>query len=186
MTSTAPITDEVREQIISQPEVILNDHEMMRALIAANERTIGANIIDFEVFLKDLGGEVAEILQVDCVRLVLESELDDETEVVKRLGKVLVVGEPGFVKAYIGGGRNLPPRPVTLRQVHEKDGRVYGESGYWIRSEACLRLDLGAGRLPGMLVLGVEDPHQFKPGQGTDLLAFFGGVFERSMRRWLA
>ena len=42
------------------------------------------------------------------------------------------------------------------------------------------------GRLPGMLVLGAEDPHQFKPNQGTDLLAFFGGVFERAMRRWLS
>jgi uncharacterized protein YigA (DUF484 family) len=34
--------------------------------------------------------------------------------------------------------------------------------------------------------MGAEDPHQFKPGQGTDLLAFFGGVFERAMRRWLS
>jgi uncharacterized protein YigA (DUF484 family) len=37
-----------------------------------------------------------------------------------------------------------------------------------------------------MLVLGSEDPHQFTPQQGTDLLAFFTGVFERAMRRWLA
>ncbi len=235
MTSTAPITEEMREQIIAQPEVILDDHEMMRALIAANERTMGANIIDlrgiamerlesrldrleethrsviaaayenlagmnlihravlrmldpsdFESFMKDLGGEVAEVLQVDCARLVLESELDDGPAVAKRLGDVLVVGEPGFVAKYIGSAREISPRPVALRQVHEQDARVYGETGFWIRSEACLRLDLGTGRLPGMLLLGAEDPHQFKPGQGTDLLAFFGGVFERAMRRWLA
>jgi uncharacterized protein YigA (DUF484 family) len=49
-----------------------------------------------------------------------------------------------------------------------------------------LRLDFGAGRLPGMLVMGAEDPHQFNPSQGVDLLAFFAGVFERSMRRWLS
>ena len=235
MTSTAPITEEMREQIIAQLEVILDDQEMMRALIAANERTMGANIVDlrgiamdrlesrldrleethrsviaaayenlsgmnlihravlrmldpndFESFMKDLGGEVAEVLQVDCVRLVLESELDDDPSVARRLGEVLVVGEPGFVANYIGKARDLSPRPVTLRQVHEQDAKVYGETGFWIRSEACLRLDLGAGRLPGMLVLGAEDPHQFKPGQGTDLLGFFGGVFERAMRRWLA
>ena len=47
-------------------------------------------------------------------------------------------------------------------------------------------LDFGKGRLPGMLVLGAEDPHQFKPTHGTDLLAFFAGVFERTMRRWLS
>ena len=34
--------------------------------------------------------------------------------------------------------------------------------------------------------MGSEDAHQFGPQQGTDLLAFFAGVFERSMRRWLA
>lgn len=235
MTSTAPITEKMREQIISQPEVILDDHEMMRALIAANERTMGANIVDlrgiamerlesrldrleethrsviaaayenlsgmnlihravlrmldpgdFESFMKDLGGEVAEVLQVDCVRLVLESELDEGPMMARRLGEVLVVGEPGFVAKYVGNAREMSPRPVTLRQVHEVDPKVYGETGFWIRSEACLRLDLGKGRLPGMLVLGAEDPHQFKPGQGTDLLGFFGGVFERAMRRWLA
>ena len=46
--------------------------------------------------------------------------------------------------------------------------------------------DFGKGRLPGMLVMGAEDPHQFKPAQGTDLLSFFAGVFERTMRRWLS
>ncbi|MEO9865167.1 DUF484 family protein, partial [Yoonia sp.] len=50
----------------------------------------------------------------------------------------------------------------------------------------CLKLDFGPNRLPGMLVMGSEDPHQFTPQQGTDLLTFFGGVFERAMRRWLA
>ena len=234
MTSTAPISDDLRDQIIAQPEVILDDHEMMRALIAANERAMGANIVDlrgiamerlesrldrledthrsviaaayenlagmnlihravlrmldpseFEDFMKDLGGEVADILRVDCVRLVLETALDEDNAAVKRLGKVLVVAEPGFVDSYTGRHRDTT-RAVLLRQVQEQDDRLYGESGYWVRSEACIRLDLGEGRLPGMLVMGAEDPHQFKPGQGTDLLAFFGGVFERAMRRWLS
>jgi uncharacterized protein YigA (DUF484 family) len=62
---------------------------------------------------------------------------------------------------------------------------VYGDAAAWINSEAILKLDFGPGRLPGMLVMGAEDPHQFKPSQGTDLLGFFAGVFERQMRRWL-
>ena len=62
---------------------------------------------------------------------------------------------------------------------------VYGEGQDWIRSEACIRLELGEGRLPGMIVMGAEDPHQFAPSQGADLLLFFGGVFERAMRQWL-
>ncbi|MEJ1992936.1 MAG: DUF484 family protein, partial [Maritimibacter sp.] len=166
-------------------------------IAAAYENLAGMNIIhrailrmldpgDFESFMNDLSGEVAEILRVDCVRLVLETALDNESPAVKRLGDVLVVVEPGFVDSYTGRRPDVAPRPIRLHQLQEPDKRIYGDTGLWVRSEACLRLDLGEGRLPGMLVLGAEDPHQFKPGQGTDLLTFFGGVFERAMRRWLA
>ncbi len=108
------------------------------------------------------------------------------TTVVTRLESVLVTAEPGFVDSYLTLGRNVPVRQVVLRQVQPDTDVVYGDTKDWIRSEACLKLDFGPGRLPGMLVLGAEDPHQFKPTQGTDLLAFFAGVFERTMRRWLA
>lgn len=47
-----------------------------------------------------------------------------------------------------------------------------------------MKLDLGPGRLPGMLVFASRTG-QFKSTHGTDLLAFFAGVFERAMRRWL-
>ncbi|MEL6701818.1 MAG: DUF484 family protein, partial [Pseudomonadota bacterium] len=76
-------------------------------------------------------------------------------------------------------------RVVILRQVQPDSEAIYGDTGNWIGSEACLRLDFGEGRLPGMLVMGSEDPHQFAPTQGTDLMTFFAGVFERSMRTWL-
>ena len=56
----------------------------------------------------------------------------------------------------------------------------------YIKSEACLKVDLGPDRLPAMLVFGSEDPQQFTAQQGTDLLTFFVGVFERVVRRWLA
>lgn len=234
--STNPVMDSaLREKIMAQPDVILEDRALMKALIAANERMMGANIIDlrgiamerlearlgrledthrsviaaaydnlagtnqvhrailrmldpieFELFLHDLGGPVADILRVDCIRLVLESAQNDSDPVIQRLGDVLSVAEPGFVNDYLTGGRDAPQRQVTLRQMQEGSPAIYGEAAGWIRSEACLRLDFGAGRLPGMLVMGAEDPHQFNPSQGTDLLAFFAGVFERAMRRWLS
>ena len=234
--STKPrMDDSLREKIISQPDVILDDNDLMRALIAANERAMGGNIVDlrgiamdrlearldrledthrsviaaayenlagtnmihrailrmldpveFEGFLRDLGGEVSEILRVDSARLILESVQNDNDPSVKRLGDVLSVAELGFVEEYLTAGRGTPQRQVTLRQLHEADPRVHGKMAAFIRSEACLRLDLGEGRLPGMLVMGAEDPHQFTPQQGTDLLTFFGGVFERAMRRWLS
>jgi hypothetical protein len=86
----------------------------------------------------------------------------------------------------MSGDRAGTSRAVVLRQTSPASETIYGRSGDWIRSEAVLRLELGTGRLPGMLALGAEDPHQFRANQGTDLLTFFAGVFERAMRRWLA
>lgn len=231
------IEQDLRDRLLAEPELLLEDRDVMAALIAANERAMGANIVDlrgiamerlenrldrledthrsviaaayenlagtnqvhrailqmldpleFEDFLKILATEVAGTLRVDCVRLVLESaQAEDSPALLRKIGDVLYVAEPGFIGDYLSGGRNFPLRPVVLRQVMpaETPG-IYGDRAAWIRSEALMRLDFGAGRLPGMLVLGAEDPHQFKPTHGTDLLAFFAGVFERTMRRWLS
>lgn len=235
MSSQSPaIDDDLRNRIIADPDAILEDQDLMRALIAANERAMGTNIVDlrgiamerlearldrledthrnviaaayenlagtnqihravlrmmepmkFERFLADLRGDVADILRVDAIRLILESGADEADPAVTRLGDVLGVAEPGFIQSYLARGRDTGLRQVTLRQIAEADPAVHGDKAQFIRSEACLRLDLGDGRLPGMLVLGAEDPHQFIPQQGTDLLTFFAGVFERVMRRWL-
>lgn len=234
--SDTNIAELLRDKIISDPEVILEDRDLMRALVAANERSMGTNIVDlrgvamqrlearldrledthrsviaaayenlagtnqihravlkmldpldFEGFLKSLGTDVAEILRVDCMRLVLESHVAEDDPALRRVGEVLCVAEPGFVQEYMRAGRiaGSQPRAVVLRQSLPGSEAIYGEAAGWIRSEALMRLDLGEGRLPGLLVMGAEDPHQFKAAQGTDLLAFFAGVFERAMRRWL-
>ena len=229
------LDQDFRDRILAQPELVLEDLDVMNALIGANERAMGSNIVDlrgiamerledrldrledthrtviaaayenlagtnqvhrailqlldplsFEDFLKTLHGEVAQTLRLDCVRLVLESVQDAEDPALRRLGDVLYVAEAGFVGTYLTGGRNVPLRPVVLRQVQPTSDELYGEKAGWIRSEALMKLDFGPGRLPGMLVMGAEDPHQFKPTHGTDLLGFFAGIFERTMRRWLA
>lgn len=234
MNQPALLGDEFRERIIADPDVILSDRDVMRALVAANERMMGSNVVDlrgiamerleqrldrledthrsvisaayenlagtnaihravlqlleptdFESFLKVLGTEFAEALQLQSVKLVLETLQPDRDPVLTRLGDVLVTAEPEFIRAYLTLGRDLPVRRVTLRQVTPESDVIYGERTGWIRSEACLTLELGPGRLPGMLVLGSEDPHQFRPAQGSDLLGFLCDVFERTMRRWL-
>ncbi len=237
MSDVAVDLDELRDKIMSEPDVILDDRDIMHALITANEKSLGGNIIDlrgiamerlesrldrledthrsviaaaydnlagtnqihrailtmldpvdFEGFLKGLGSEVASILRVDCIRLVLESAANSEGEIaIRKLGDVLNVVQPGFIDHYLTQGRaGVPTRPVTLRQLRPESELLYGEATQWINSEALLKLNFGDGRLPGMLVLGSEDPHQFRPNQATDLLAFFAGVFERQMRRWLS
>ncbi|WP_434288687.1 DUF484 family protein [Celeribacter sp. SCSIO 80788] len=227
-----PLADELREKIISDPDMVLEDLDVMRALIAANERGTGANVVDlrglamerleerlgrledthrgviaaayenlagtnqihravlqllqptqFTEFLNALSGDVAQTLRLDSVKLLLETKVTEEEPAIRKLGKVLLTAEPGFIETYITYGRNVPVRPVTLRQVSPEADLIHGDG--FIHSEALMTLDLGPGRLPGLLIFGAEDPHMFRPTQGTDLLAFFAGVFERMMRRYL-
>lgn len=227
---------DMRDRLMAAPEAVLDDRELMHALIAANDRAMGTNIVDlraiamqrletrldrledthrhvvaaayenlagtnaihravlamleplrFDAFLKCLANDVAPLLRVDAMRLILEGAEGEADPALARLSDLILVTEPGFVATCITGGRNVPPRIVTLRPAHPSTAtRLYGERAEWVRSEALLRLDLGPGRLPGLLAMGAEDPHQFRPSQGTDLLAFLGGVFERTMRRFLA
>ena len=233
MNKQAEVLDALRTKILTDPEVILEDQDLMRALIDANERSLGGNIVDlrgvamerlesrldrledthrsviaaayenlagtnlihnailkvleptdFPAFLTALSGDLLESLRVSRLRLILESKEHDSPSI--GFEDVLSIVEPGVVDYYITAGRDIPVRPVSLRQVSPASEDVYGDNASYIKSEALLRLDLGDGRLPGLLVLGSEDPHQFRPNQGTDLLTFFGGAFERAIKRWLA
>jgi len=229
MSEQAAIAEELRVRILQEPDVILEDPDVMRALIAANDRSMGGNIVDlrgvamdrlearfqrledthrsviaaayenlagmnqvhrainrflepldFNEFLDCLRTDVADILRVSRVRLVLESQ---EEPIESLGGDVLCVVYSGFVADYMAQGGTL--RRVTLRRTDGNARLVFGESADWVRSEACIALDFGPGRLPGMLAFASDDPLHFSPNQGTDLLDFMGGVFERAMRRWL-
>lgn len=226
--------DDWRAQVLADPGLVLDDPELMRALVMASERALGGNVVDlrgmamerlearlarldethraviaaayenlasthqihrglvrlldaerFEEFVLALDAEVAAILRVERVRLVLESPDPAEAAGLGRLAGVLKVRPPGFVDHYLNHGRTQPARPIVLRQGIPPAGAPYEDDRIDLRSEALMRLDLGPGRLPGLLAMGCEDPHRFKPGQGTDLLGFFAAVFERVLRRWL-
>lgn len=225
------IQDDFRTKILADPELILEDPTLMKALIAANERSLGGNIVDlrgiamerlesrldrledthrtviaaayenlagtnliqnavlrlleptdFKEFLNCLDGNLKDALRITGLKLILETGEADHDNI--GFDTVLAMVEPGVVDFYITAGRDISVRPVTLRQVSPASEDVYGAQAGYIKSEALLKLDLGQGRLPGLLVMGSEDPHQFRPNQGTDLLTFFGATFERALRRW--
>ncbi len=226
------MADELREKIIANPDVLLEDVDVMRALVGANADQTTGNIVDLrsvamdrlearfdrledthrnviaaaydnlagtnqvhrailrmmdantlQQFLADLTGEVADILRVDAIRLVLESSVP---ETHSNDGPTIAIMPENYVEGYITLGRNMPARRVTLREFHKVGAALYGARAEYIKSEACLKVDLGPNQLPAMLVMGSEDPLLFTPQQGTDLLTFFAGVFERVVRRWLA
>jgi uncharacterized protein YigA (DUF484 family) len=237
MNTSANALDQLRDQLLAEPEMILEDRDLMKALVAANDRSAGENVVDlrglamdrlearfdrledthrnvisaayenlsgtqqvqravlallepldFTEFLRSLKTEIAGILKVDAIRLCLESPVSGQPaqeKLTREYGDIIGFYAPGSIEEYLTEGRNMAARNVTLRQISQASETLYADKAAWIRSEGLLRLDLGAGNLPGLLAMGSEDPHQFHPNQGTDLLAFLGGVFERAMRRWL-
>ena len=237
MRVTSKIDSLLRQKIIDRPDVILDDPDVMKALIAANETAMGANIVDlrgvamdrlesrldrlenthrgviaaayenmagtnqiqravlrlleapdFAAFMKAITGDVPDILRVQSLRMVLETRQNDgpARNALEQYNDTIALVAPGFVNIYLSQGRNAPASYILLRQVHRGSEQVFGTAAKFIRSEAALPLDMGPGRLPGMLVLGAEDPYLFTAQQGTELLSFFGNVFERMMIRWLS
>ncbi|WP_282152584.1 DUF484 family protein [Ruegeria atlantica] len=235
MSSNTKLQDNLRAAILAKPDAVLDDKDLMQALVTANEQARGDNVIDlrgiamqrleerldrledthrsviaaayenlagtnqvhravirmlepaeFEDFLRTLGSDVVEILRVDRIKLILESTVTQEDPAIDTLGGVLSVVEPGFVDNYLTFDRGGPARDVVLREILHPTHRIFGPNADHLRSEACLRLDLGEGRLPGMIVMSARDRNHFSPQLGTDLLSFFAGVFERSMRHWLS
>jgi uncharacterized protein YigA (DUF484 family) len=232
MTETATAAPDLRTQILEDPSLILEDHELMRALLAADRSALGRNVVDlrgvlvdrleerldrledthrevlaaayenvagtnqvhraclallepsdFEGFLRVLIREVAPILAVEVIRLGLEGEAAARAPDGPLHAVVMALPEGG-ADAYVTQGRGLGARRVTLRQLADASPELYGPDAADLRSEALIRLDLGDGHA-GLLAFGATDPGRFHPDQGTDLLAFFGGIFERSLRRWL-
>lgn len=223
------IEQDLRDRIIAAPEVLLDDRDVMRALVAANDRAMGANVVDMRGLamarlegrlerledthraviaaaydnlagtnqihravlrlleaqslaeaLSALDGEVAQTLRLACVRLAVESGTPspDPDAVLRHLPE-------GTVADFLAGPRQAEPRQVTLRRSSPMTGALFGPRAGRCGSEAVLLLDLGPAAPPAMMMLGAEDAGQFRPTQGTDLLAFLAGAAGRLFRRWL-
>ena len=224
----------LRDIIINNPRIVLDDPSVMRALVLANDELRGANIVDlrgvamkrleiqlgkleathrsviaaaydnlagtqqinrailkimepssFESFLLMTGKDMPDIMRIDFACLVLEAKQHDPDLSLAQLGKVLIPVQTGFVTDYLQARAFSGDIKVTLRAVKSPNPSIYANPSSMIKSEACIQLDFGDGTVPGLLILGAKDPNQFSPVQGTDLLTFFGKVYERAVRRWL-
>lgn len=141
--------------------------------------------LEFDEFLDGMNGEVADCLRACAIRLVIETGTTEDTgSLGARCDAIASVGE-GYTAAYRSGGRKARPQSVILRSVRHGAQEVYGSAAPQVRSEAVMALDLGDGRLPGLLVIGSASADQYRPGDATDLLEVFGQVFERLLRSWL-
>lgn len=224
----------IRSLILADPEIVLSDDMVMRALIgpgargarnivdlrdrlverlegrlkqlvrtnrsviaAAYENVAGTRALhrgvlalvdapDLAEFLRRLTRDVPAMVGVEEGRLCLEAEVEDIVEAYQLVGaldgRVLLVPE-GTVEQYLALDGDPGTGPVALRPCGAEAELVFGP-GTRARSEALIRLDLGAGT--GLVAFGAADPERFGPEQGTELLSFFGGVVERLLARHLA
>ena len=235
MDDTTKISD-FRKRILQDPEALLNDREVMRALISASSNNATTNVIDLKsVVLKRLEGRVDEIegqnsniisaayknisttfrvhsailealepktfteflnflktdwansLGIDVARLCLEApsiNKDDIPQLQTEFGPSVIFLQEGEIDHYITLGQDNDPRSVTLRQIRKGASNIYSNIAPELRSEALMKLDLGQGNSPGLLLLGSINPDQFLPNMGTDLFVFYGSIFEKVMQRW--
>ena len=163
------LKDTHRSVIAAAYENLAGTNQVHRAILRLLEP------VEFEDFLRTLGEDVAEILRVDHITLVLETTVRQEDPAVEKLGGVLTVVEPGVIDAYLSQDRGGPARDAVLRPVQHPNPTIFGAMAGRLRSEACLRLDLGKGRLPGMVVMGAKDPEPFHTSIGHRPFDVFRG-----------
>ncbi len=138
---------------------------------------------DFKSFLEKITSDVKEILQIDCIALVLEQTPSTIAENPNET--VLKITQKGFIERYLNQEISTTADLVILRQLQSARSEIYGKQAGRIRSEACMLLDLGPSFPNGLIVIGSSDAHQLAPQQGKDLISFLAGVCERLLRRWL-
>jgi uncharacterized protein YigA (DUF484 family) len=225
----------LRADILADPHLILDDKDIMSALISGGDELIGNNVFDlrnmalqhmstrldelsethstvvstaydnlatanqinrailalldpqsFADFLKFLETTLAESLNIGIAKLCLETpvvRINGQPQTEYGTGVAFLL--PTTIARYAAGSTTVLPRPVTLRKTAAAAPEIFGEEAGNICSEALVLIQLGADKQPGLLALGSTDPDQLAPGQATDLLLFYGAVFERVMRRWL-
>ena len=214
--------EQVRQQILEDPAMVLEDQDVIRALIgarsscasdrkvvdlggvlisrledrldrlegthrdvvaAAYENLAGTQQIhravlallhaqDFSSLLWTMTEKLKSILTLDAVCLCVEA---DEAEPATPLGPegpyrhaILSLPRDGAA-AYCGEQAFWPGRRVILRQTVEASAIVFGETERPIRSEAILKVEVGAAAVPMLLVLGSETADRFHADQATDL-----------------
>ena len=127
-------------------------------------------------FLEILTGDLMDILDVDVIAMVVESNGVDLPHVAASGIRIV---EPGAVSDWLGRA------DVRLQSAIAGDPAIYGPGAGLVQSEALMRLTISSRTPEGLVAFGSRDAEMFHDGQGTELIAFLGGVIERQLRTWL-
>jgi uncharacterized protein YigA (DUF484 family) len=128
------------------------------------------------MLIEVLTGDLLDILDVDVIAMVVESNGVDVPHVAASGIRIVA---PGAITAMLGR------RTAILQGGIQGDPAVYGPGATLIKSEALLKLNISRRTPIGLVAFGSRDPDAFQEGQGTEHIAFLGGVLERLLRAWL-
>ncbi len=171
------LKDDKNEVIASARELVENSRHNMhnqQRIYRAVLLLLEAN--SFEDFIRTITLDFASLLDVDIVSLVVETE----GEVIPHVDIAGVrLASPGTVELLLSGSG------VSLERGTRGMEQLYGGGATLVKSQALLRLDIGAGTPAALLAFGSRDPNLFFPGQGTEMISFLGRVVERCFRLWL-
>src|SRR6056297_1515591 len=98
--SSPRIDDDLREKIITRPDVILEDQDLMRALIAANERAMGGNIVDLRGIAMDRLEERLDRLE-ETHRAVIAAAYDNLSGTNQVHRATLALLEPADFESFL-------------------------------------------------------------------------------------
>ena len=164
------VIDSARELVENSRHNMNNQARIHRAVLLLLEAA------SFEDFIRTITLDFAALLDVDIVSLAVETE----GEVIPHIDLAGVrLVSPGTVNLL------LKDVPVALEAATRGLDQLYGGGASLVKSQALLRLDIGAGAPPALLAFGSRDPHLFHTGQGTEMVSFLGRVVERCFRAWL-
>ncbi len=120
-------------------------------------------------------GHFTDILNVDAVSLCIEGN----AALVGSENDVRVLS-PGDVDQLVGAERD-----IVLRVEGDCLDEIFGPAAPLVRSDALLRIDVGAEDPAVLLALGSREADKFHPGQGTELLSFLAQALGRCLLGWL-
>jgi uncharacterized protein YigA (DUF484 family) len=123
-----------------------------------------------------LTGDLMDVLDVDVIAMAVESNGVDLPHVAASGIRIV---EQNAIADLMG------ERGVVLRGGVTGDPAFYGPGAGLIRSEALLKLTISRRTPIGLVAFGSREPDLFHDGQGTEHIAFLGGVIERLLRIWL-
>lgn len=154
-----------RSNLMSQNRI----HAAVLALVAATS---------FEQLIQIVTSDLAVMLDIDVVTLCIEAGDYPGGRQLPFAGLQLL--ELGVVNQILGSKRD-----ALLADHTAGDVEIFGSAAGLVRSQALLRLSVGAGTPNGLIALGSRRPAKFKPGQGTELLCFLARALEVVISEWL-